>query len=60
MAGLMDNMTVHFCINLSARPSTDGKRAPLTAISLQSAGNPRVLQGSSAHIYHNDVVTDKI
>ena len=35
--------------------AADGKRAPLTAISLQA-----VDQGSHAHIYRKDVVTKKI
>ena len=28
-------------IHLTTRPSTDGKRAPLTAISLQAVGSPK-------------------
>ena len=40
MEDLMDNMVVHF-LYLTARPSTDGKRASITAISLQAAGSPR-------------------
>ena len=30
-----------FFISLTVRPSTDGKRAPLTAINLQAAGSPQ-------------------
>ena len=45
---------------ISAKPSADGKRAPLNSISVQRAGYLRVWQGSSAHIYCNDVVIDKI
>ena len=34
------NMVVYF-IDLTTKPSTDGKRAPLTAISLQAVGSPK-------------------
>ena len=33
------NMVVHFYAPYFPRPSTDGKRAPLTAISLQAVGS---------------------
>ena len=35
------NMVVHFFIHLTTRPSANGKRAPLTAISLQAVGSPK-------------------
>ena len=44
-------------IHLTTRPSTDGKRAPLTAISLQAVGSSK---RNPAHIYRKDVVTKKI
>ena len=44
-------------IHLTTRPSTDDKRAPLAAISLQAIGSPKE---APAHIYRKDVVTKKI
>ena len=38
---MADLIEVHFFIYLTVRPSTDGKRAPLTAINLQAAGSPQ-------------------
>ena len=38
---MADLIVVHFFIYLTVRPSTDGKRAPLTAINLQAAGSPQ-------------------
>ena len=42
------------------RSSTDGKHAPVTAISMKPATGLRVWQGSPANIYRNDAATDKI
>ena len=38
---MADLIVVHFFIHLTVRPSTDGKRAPLTAINPQAAGSPQ-------------------
>ena len=40
MAHWMDDMVVHFYTNYDL--STDDKRAPLTAFTLQATGSPRV------------------
>ena len=45
---------------LRQRPSTDGKRAPVTAISMKPGASLPVSLGSPAHTYRNDEAADNI